>query len=130
MIQKIEQRPLAGFQSLRKEQIVSHDFAQNRGGGEVGGGHPQNAKRGMVWIYGTNFTSFDALLNGADQLIVKGPQIPANDPGEISRRLHRFPLDEPRIIRMRGEKIEISGYQSVQAVAGREFCAGLGHRPC
>ena len=56
MIQKIQQRPLAGLHRPRREKIAAHDFAQDRRGRKVGGGHAQNAQRGVVGIDGAEFS--------------------------------------------------------------------------
>ena len=75
MIQKIQQRPFARLHRPRREKIAAHDFAQDRRGGKIGGGHAQNTQSGVVGIDGAEFSRRDSFFNRPHQLIVKRPQV-------------------------------------------------------
>ena len=81
----------------------------------------------LVYIITTPRGSAIALtgiVDGAHQLIVKRPQVAADDPSEIAARFHGLALNQAGIVGMSGQEVEIAGHESAQAFGGRTVLVG------
>lgn len=126
MVDEVEDRLFPFFNGVGGEQIAPRNFSENRRGGEVGCNHPHDRECRVMRIDPAEFSGGNGFANRACELVEERPQVLANHPIEVARFLHDFPLNETRIIRVRGEKFEIAEDEGSKVPARRR--AFLGRR--
>src|ERR1700675_3158076 len=102
---------------MRGEKVSAHQLAHHRSGSKIEHHHAQQSEYGMCRVHLSKLASGDAFFNQATKVPVNWPKVLAHNPFELGSRTHGFALDEARIVRMRGDEIEIAVHKSEETVA-------------
>ena len=121
MIQKIQQRAFSRHQGMWRQQIVPRHLAENRRSRKIRCGHAHNRERRMMRINRAKFSGGDSFFQRAHQLIVKWTKVLPHDPVEFLCCFHCFTVYQPRVIRMRSQKVEIRGDELAQPFPRRSL---------
>ncbi len=124
MPEKIHHRALACLHGLWREQVALYHVAHNAGRSEIGRRNSQRDHGCLVGVYLAKFTRLNRFLRRVCQPLVQRPEIFLRHPLKVVARFHRFPLDQSRIVRMRGQKIEVPVHAAEEFIARRKFLGG------
>ena len=115
---EIEQRPPARFERVLGKKIAPNDRSHHWCGSKIKSRGPEHGKGRLAWIHFAKLAGQYALGNQAGKVLEKRLERFAGDPFDFGSRVHRFALNQTRIVRMCGEKIEVPVDPCAQAIAG------------
>src|SRR5579862_1394671 len=107
MLDEIEQCQAAGFECIRSKQIVPDNRLHHWRRSEVEGCGSEHSECGLARIDFAKFASGYSLRDQASEVFEERLKIFTRDPFNLGRGVHRFPLHQARIVRMRRKEIEV-----------------------
>ena len=108
MIYKVKHGTLSLLNRTRRQQAISDNLPQDGCGGEIGCDHANDRECRVMFVHVTERATRNSFLDRACELGVERTQVLADDAIEVARSLHGLSLDQPGIVRVRRQKIEIA----------------------